>query len=100
MTCTAPCSANCSYTRTAASLAKQVGMDQFYVDAAAGNLSSVSWLDPSYFDIPGLLQEATDEHPDHDVTAGERLLKRVYEALRASPLWNSTALVVMYDEHG
>jgi len=86
--------------RSDARLSRLHFLDQFYVDAAAGNLSAFTWLDPSYFDIPGELNEATDQHPDHDVTSGERLMKKVYEALRASPLWNSTALVITYDEHG
>ena len=43
---------------------------------------------------------ASDQHPDHDVRLGEALLKEVYEALRAGPLWNKTAFVVTYDEHG
>jgi hypothetical protein len=34
------------------------------------------------------------------VLDGERLMKRVYEALRASPLWNDSVLVITYDEHG
>jgi phospholipase C len=31
---------------------------------------------------------------------GERLLKDVYEALRASPKWNKTVLFVAYDDAG
>ena len=31
---------------------------------------------------------------------GERLLKDVYEALRASPAWNRTLLFVAYDDAG
>jgi len=27
-------------------------------------------------------------------------IKELYEAVRASPLWNKTALVITYDEHG
>ncbi|CAD6232321.1 unnamed protein product [Miscanthus lutarioriparius] len=43
---------------------------------------------------------ADDDHPAHDVANGQRLVKDVYEALRASPQWNQTLLIVTYDEHG
>eukprot|EP00483_Globobulimina_turgida_P010668 UN10689 len=43
---------------------------------------------------------ATDEHPDHDVTKGEKLLKDIYENLRKSERWNDTLLFIFYDEHG
>jgi hypothetical protein len=28
------------------------------------------------------------------------VIKKVYEAVRASPVWNDTLLIVTYDEHG
>jgi len=43
---------------------------------------------------------ARDQHPDHDVAEGEMLIKEVYEAVRNGPLWNSTLLLITYDEHG
>lgn len=49
---------------------------------------------------PWTLEVANDQHPDHDVRAGEALMKEVYESLRASPQWNQTLLIVTYDEHG
>jgi phospholipase C len=73
-------------------------MRQFYDDAAAGDLPEFTWLEPRYYNTPNF--PADDQHPDHDVGDGEALVKRVYESLRASPLWSSTALVITYDEHG
>ena len=32
--------------------------------------------------------------------AGEMLIKRTYEALRRSPVWEKSMLIVTYDEHG
>ena len=46
----------------------------FYERAANGTLPSLSWILPP--------QQACD-HPCHDIAKGERLLKDVYEALRA-----------------
>ena len=41
-----------------------------------------------------------DQHPPHDVVFGEQLIATVYNAVRASPLWESTLLIITYDEHG
>jgi phospholipase C len=44
---------------------------------------------------------ACDQHPDHDVRAGEQFIASVYNAIRTNPnLWPNTALLVVYDEHG
>ena len=40
------------------------------------------------------------QHPDARVTEGERLIKDVYEAIRASDKWSETLFVITYDEHG
>jgi hypothetical protein len=34
------------------------------------------------------------------VMEGERLIKSVYEAIRASPVWDSSLFIITYDEHG
>lgn len=31
---------------------------------------------------------------------GEQVIKEVYEAVRASPIWNETVFMITYDEHG
>jgi phospholipase C len=41
-----------------------------------------------------------DNHPPHKISNGEEFLKEVYEALRASPQWESLLFIVTYDEHG
>ena len=68
-------------------------------DIKNGTLPIFSWIDPAYYDIDPL-NRASDEHPDHDVTKGERLLKDIYETLGESERWNDTLLFVFYDEHG
>ncbi len=67
---------------------------------AANTLPAYSFIEPIYFDVPGVFSPATDQHPSHDVTAGERFLKGIYEALRNSPAWNESLLVITWDEHG
>jgi hypothetical protein len=70
----------------------------FRDDARRGALPALSVIEPRYFDLTGA--PADDDHPAHDVANGQRLVKEVYEALRAGPQWNQTLLIVTYDEHG
>lgn len=63
----------------------------FYAAAANGTLPQFSWLMPPF--------QACD-HPCYDVAKGERLLKDIYEALRAGPGWNNTLFFVVYDDAG
>lgn len=43
---------------------------------------------------------SNDDHPPSDIRAGQAFILDVYEALRRSPTWNETLLVIVYDEHG
>ena len=73
-------------------------LPKLFDDIKSGNLAQLSWVEPIYFDLPSM--PASDQHPDHDVSVGEQLIKDVYEALRASDLFNSTLFIITYDEHG
>ena len=54
------------------------------------------FIEPDYL-WPG----ANDDHPPHDVQRGQALVADVYDAIRTNEaLWESTLLVVTYDEHG
>ena len=70
----------------------------FKKDAEKGKLPSLTVIEPRYFDIKIL--PANDDHPSHDVANGQKLVKQVYETLRASPQWNETLFIITYDEHG
>jgi len=78
--------------------------DQFLEDCQTGNLPEYSFIEPNYSDhaeTDGSEQIASDQHPDHDVQQGEVFISTVYNAIRNNPtLWKSTALLVVYDEHG
>ena len=68
-------------------------------------LPEYSFIEPNYtdHDAPDGSGEAVacDQHPDHDVRAGEQFIATVYNKIRENPkLWASTALLVVYDEHG
>jgi phospholipase C len=66
----------------------------FQSDAAAGNLASFSFLEPSWGST------GNSQHPNYDVALGERLIHDTYEALRSGPGWGQTLFVLTYDEHG
>ncbi len=72
---------------------------RFEPDARSGNLSSYVFIEPRYFNFFKKWQ-ANDQHPNHDVRWGEALISDVYETLRTSPEWETTLLVVTFDEHG
>jgi phospholipase C len=77
--------------------------DQFLADCSQGTLPDYSVFEPNYNDHDGDngAELASDQHPDHHVQAGERFIASVYNAIRGNPdLWKSTALLVVYDEHG
>jgi phospholipase C len=71
---------------------------QFKLDAAAGTLPAVSFLDPKFLDEG--TGSSADDHPHADIRAGQSFLNDVYEAVTGGPGWARTALVVNYDEWG
>src|SRR6185295_10347491 len=59
--------------------------------------------EPRYNDLstPGEFFGASDQHPDHNMRLGERVVNDVYEAItKNKQTWESTLLVITYDEHG
>ncbi|XP_024534533.1 non-specific phospholipase C1 [Selaginella moellendorffii] len=70
----------------------------FKLHARLGMLPNVAVIEQRYFDLD--LTPANDDHPSHDVSEGQKLVKEVYEALRSSPQWNEVLFVITYDEHG
>ena len=77
--------------------------DQFLSDCDKGTLPDYSFIEPNYSDHDSDSGEelANDQHPDHHVQAGEIYIASVYNAIKQNPdLWQSTALLITYDEHG
>jgi phospholipase C len=69
-----------------------VKIDQFYLDAAAGNLPAYSLLEPDY-------DHSSEEDPQ-DIQFGDQFMGRVVNAVMSSPNWPTTMLIWTYDEHG
>jgi phospholipase C len=57
------------------------------------------FIEPSY-DVLHEYKAGSSQHPLADVHAGEQLIKTTYDAIRQSKFWNSSLLIVTYDEHG
>ncbi|MFZ0845144.1 MAG: alkaline phosphatase family protein [Pseudolabrys sp.] len=71
---------------------------QFFEDArnAPEDFPQFSLIEPDYMGF-----NENDDHPPHDIMKAEKLIADVYNALRGNEeLWQSTLLVVFYDEHG
>jgi phospholipase C len=62
-------------------------------DIRLGRLPQVSWLIPSF-------ARGQDEHPPADVSVGMGIQEEIITALRESSLWESSAYLLTYDEHG
>jgi phospholipase C len=65
---------------------------QFFADAAAGTLPSVSIVDPDF--------GAYSEENPQDIAVGESFSCAVVNAVMNGPAWESTLLLWIYDEHG
>ena len=60
-----------------------------------------TFIEPNYGNIVnGSYEGGSSQHPMDGVTGGEALIKTVYEAIRNSPLWYESLLIITYDEHG
>lgn len=77
---------------------------QTFIDGCNNNsLPAYSFIEPRYntLELANLFYAASDQHPDHDVHEGEKLIQEVFQAVWNKPeVRNSTLLVIIYDEHG
>jgi len=59
-----------------------------------GKLANFVFLEPNW----GV--DGNSQHPNYDVSKGEKFLYEIYNTLRNSKLWEKTLLIITYDEHG
>jgi phospholipase C len=71
----------------------------FAADLQAPFPYSYVFIEPSYC-LLNDYKGSTSEHPLDDIRLGEGLIKPTYEAIRNSPVWNNSALIITWDEHG
>jgi phospholipase C len=78
--------------------------DRWAADVAAGNLPTFTFLFPRFMNAKsdnGDTLQANSQHAPEDVRFGDHLIADVYDALAANDeLFQQSALVVTYDEHG
>ena len=81
----------------------------FLVDAAAGTLPAVSFVDPRFETETAPVKggpndmgggTSNDDHPHGDIRAGDHFLAEIFHALTLGPNWKNTVLVINYDEWG
>ncbi|KAJ3354618.1 hypothetical protein HDU91_005754 [Kappamyces sp. JEL0680] len=76
---------------------------EFLQDAKNGKLANYTYLEPLFGELPSNRQakNANDGHAgDAYFHNAEYFLKELYETIRNSPQWESTLLLITYDEHG
>jgi phospholipase C len=77
-----------------------LGHGSFLQHAAKGDLPSVSWIDPNFYDLTFGPAGSNDDHPPSDLQAGQKLVLQLFDAIMQSPAWPKTMLIITYDEHG
>jgi phospholipase C len=60
-----------------------------------------TFIEPNYGDAANnTYKGGNSQHPMDGVAPGEALIKQVYEAIRNSPHWDTSLLIITWDEHG
>ena len=72
-------------------------IDHFFEDVRdEPHFPDFCFIEPKYFGT-----DENDDHPPHNLMKAEKLIGDVYNAIRSNdPLWASSLLVVLFDEHG
>ena len=65
----------------------------FSAQAAAGTLPAVSLVDPILTGGQG--NQSNDEHPPHDIRAGQYFVSQIVNAVRNSPSWNDSIIFIV-----
>ena len=74
---------------------------EFEADLANGYTAPYTFIEPSYGDVVHDTYEGgSSQHPMDNLSGGDQLAARVYNAIRNSPLWDKSLFVILYDEHG
>jgi phospholipase C len=67
---------------------------------ADSGFPSFTLVEPNYGRFWSDFSGGQSQHPIDSVVGGEELIKYLYEALVVSPIWSTSALIILYDEHG
>lgn len=76
-------------------------LSHFADDLQNGYSYPYTFIEPSYGDVVDNTYEGgSSQHPMDGLSGGDQLVARVYNAIRNSPVWPNSLLVILYDEHG
>jgi phospholipase C len=75
-------------------------IDQFWVDAHAGTLPNVVFVDPNFSDRAEDMGTSNDYHPWGNVLVGDGFVAQAHDVLTRSPQWDRMVFVLNFDEHG
>ena len=76
-------------------------IEKFEEDVKGDYPHLYTFIEPSYGNILNNTYEGgTSQHPLDNILGGEALIKQTYEAIRNSPLWEQSLLIIVWDEHG
>jgi phospholipase C len=67
-----------------------VDLEQYYTDLQNGTLPAVAYIAPS----------GPSEHPPGSILSGQRFVRSLVQAMMRSSAWDSSALLVTYDDWG
>lgn len=92
-----PSSLILNHQRRPENLAHYFGIDQFFKEVAnEPEFPEFCLIEPKFAG-----RDQNDDHPPHNVMKGEKLIADIYNAIRSrEQLWNSSLLVILFDEHG
>ena len=77
------------------------GFGSFATDLQGPYPYAYTFIEPNYGDASsGSFKGGSSQHPMDPMGRGEALIKATYEAIRNSPHWERSLLIITYDEHG
>jgi len=84
--------------------AQNQSIDDFLYLCQNGGLPAFSYVEPAFYYksqfASGQYINGCDYHPPANLCPGEAFLATIYNALSQSANWNTTLLIVTFDEHG
>ena len=75
-------------------------LDTLQSDLAGGFPYQYAFIEPNYGDSAKTFEDGSSQHPMDGMAKGDGLIKKLYEMIRASSVWDSSLLIITYDEHG
>ncbi|MDN3644659.1 alkaline phosphatase family protein [Pontixanthobacter aestiaquae] len=70
-------------------------------DLRKGYDKKYTFIEPAYGNIlDNSYEGGTSQHPMDSLAGGDALVAEVYNAIRNSPVWEKSLLLITYDEHG